>query len=211
MASRRYKRLPSSSVSYSEILNISAQSGSIPSEDRWGNTLTNTNCSVYKDGEVNAILFNGVDSEINCGTPDTLLDDKSFIIWFKGYEYSGIVTYFISTTMFALAFDISSDTLHITSDGGGTLAIDAYTLPVNEWTQITLVRNAAGLANFYVNGEVVYSALDTGTPAAGTDIILNTEPATFRGLMNDIRVVDGLLTASEASQIFSSEKALYRL
>jgi len=210
MASRRYKRLPSSSVSYSEILNISAQSGSIPSEDRWGNTLTNTNCSVYKDGEVNAILFNGVDSEINCGTPDTLLDDKSFIIWFKGYEYSGIVTYFISTTMFALAFDISSDTLHITSDGGGTLAIDAYTLPVNEWTQITLVRNAAGLANFYVNGEVVYSALDTGTPAAGTDIILNTEPATFRGLMNDIRVVDGLLTASEANQIFSSEVGRYR-
>jgi len=31
-----------------EILSISAQSGSIPSEDRWGNTLTPTNMAVYK-------------------------------------------------------------------------------------------------------------------------------------------------------------------
>jgi len=211
MASRRYKRLPSSSVSYSKILNISAQSGSIPSEDRWGNTLTPTDMTVYKDGEVNSMYFDGATSKISAGTPDTLVGDKSFILWVKGHKYSGAGTYFISNTQFALAFDIPNNLLHITSDGGGTIANDAYTLPLDIWTLIIVVRNAAGLIDFYVNGEIVYSALDTGTPAAGTDIIINSEPTSFKGLMSDVRIKDGLIIAPEASQIFSSEKALYRL
>jgi len=211
MASRRYKRLPSSFVSYSEILNISAQSGSIPSEDRWGNTLTPTDMTVYKDGEVNSMYFDGATSKISAGTPDTLVGDKSFIIWVKGHKYSGAAIYLIGNTQFALAFNTPDNLLSITSDGGGTIANDAYTLPLDIWTLIIVVRNAAGLIDFYVNGEIVYSALDTGTPAAGTDIIINSEPTSFKGLMNDVKIYDGLITAPEASQIFSSEKIRYGL
>jgi len=192
-----------------EILNISAQSGSIL--DRWGNTLTPTDMTVYKDGEVNAMYFDGATSKISAGTPDTLVGDKSFIIWVKGHKYSGAATYLIGNTQFALAFNTPDNLLSITSDGGGTIANDAYTLPLDIWTLIIAVRNAAGLIDFYVNGEIVYSALDTGTPAAGTDIIINSEPTSFQGTMNDIRIVDGLLTAQECSQLFSSESARYLL
>jgi len=170
-----------------------------------------TAVSVYKDGPVNAMYFDGATSKVNCGTPDTLVGDKSFILWVKGHKYSGAGTYLISNTQFALAFNTPDNLLSITSDGGGTIANDAYTLPLDIWTLIIVVRNAAGLIDFYVNGEIVYSALDTGTPAAGTDIIINSEPTSFKGLMNDVRIKNGLITAPEASQIFSSEKALYRL
>jgi len=211
MASRRYKRLPSSSVSYSEILNISAQSGSIPSEDRWGNTLTPTDMTVYKDGEVNAMYFDGATSKISAGTPDTLVGDKSFILWVKGHKYSGAATYLIGNTQFALAFNTPDNLLSITSDGGGTIANDAYTLPLDIWTFIIAVRNAAGLIDFYVNGEIVYSALDTGTPVAGTTITINSEPTSFKGLMSDVRIYDGLLFSEEVSQIWTSEKHRYLL
>lgn len=170
-----------------------------------------TDVTVHKDGQARSMLFNGTTSEINCGTVDTLVGDKSCVFWFKGYEYSGVVTYFMSNTIFAVAFDTPNNELHITSDGGGTIVNDTYTLPVNEYTCIIVVRNTAGLIDFYENGVLVYTGLDTGTPAVGTDIKINVEPTTFKGLMPSIRIIDGLLNSYEINQIYTSEKWMYGL
>ena len=192
-----------------EILNVGAPLGVI--KERWGATLTNTAVTLFQDGDVNAMEFNGVNSLINCGTMDPLIGDKSFVLWLRGYEYSGPNTFFIGTTIFALAFDTPNDLLHITSDGGGTIANDAYVLPLNEYTFIAVTRTADGLIDFYENGVLLYSGLDTGTPEAGTDIKLNLEPTSFRGLMADARIYDGLLSAPEISSLFTNESKKYLL
>ena len=192
-----------------EILNVGAPLGVI--KERWGATLTNTAVTLFQDGDVNAMEFNGVNSLINCGTMDPLIGDKSFVLWLRGYEYSGPNTFFIGTTIFALAFDTPNDLLHITSDGGGTIANDAYVLPLNEYTFIAVTRTAEGLIDFYENGVLLYSGLDTGTPEAGTDIKLNLEPTSFRGLMADARIYDGLLSAPEISSLFTNESKKYLL
>ena len=92
-----------------EILNVGAPLGVI--KERWGATLTNTAVTLFQDGDVNAMEFNGVNSLINCGTMDPLIGDKSFVLWLRGYEYSGPNTFFIGTTIFALAFDTPNDLL----------------------------------------------------------------------------------------------------
>ena len=99
--------------------------------------------------------------------------------------------------------------MNITSDGGGTAAANGYTLPLNKWTHITVVRNAAGLIDFYENGILLFDDVDTGTPVAGGDIKLNIEPTSFRGLYGETIIVDGLWTAEEVSQTYTSSKNLY--
>ena len=192
-----------------EFLNVSAQTGVVT--ERWMNPMTQTNVGVFKEGRNHVMEFNGTDSLINCGTIDTLVGDKSFVLWLKGYEYSGPDTYLIGNTVFALAFDTPNSQLYITSDGGGTVANECYVLPLDRYTCVAVVRTAAGLVDFYENGVLLYSGLDTGIPEEGTDIKINIEPTSFRGLMNDVRVYDGLLSAEEVSQLFTESRAKYIL
>jgi len=197
----------------SEILNLSAQSGVIV--DRWGNALTNTGMDVVKDGEINAIKFNGDTSLINLPYLLALAGDFSFSCWLKPYSYgeAGGGRLFHLTNTNTYAYLSSSYHLFLTSDGV-SYADAGGDYDFNKWNHLVITRESDGTTNFYLDG--VISGVpdqDSGTPTAttGTLTIGNHVGGTvcFDGLMDSVRFYDGILMVDEISQLYTSEKRRY--
>ena len=72
---------------------------------------------------------------------------------------------------------------------------------------------STGTVTFYTNGELNKAAQEAGAMVAGTTNLIignnNAENSTFDGLINGVRIYDGILTAQEISQVYSSEKERY--
>jgi hypothetical protein len=185
---------------------------------------TITATTVVKDGEARVMKFDGADSKVDCGVPDTLVGDKTFIAWVKINDYGengqGMV---ISNG----GPSISSDNEFVVYLFSGTpgvfffrsrptpltqSAASAYEL--NKWVHLVITRTSSGTTNFYING-VANGTGDQagGDPIAGTTNIIigndDTSVHTWDGLIDDVRIYDGLLTAAEISQLFSAERKKY--
>lgn len=201
----------------SEILNVSAQSGSII--DRWGNTLTNTATTVAKDGEVRAMKFDGATSKVDCGNPDDLTGDITCVAWAKMYTKGAANggrifdngKFWIRQTANPLTYYSAS------SDGGSTNAsgnASSNDFTYNEWHQIVVTRSSSGVTNIYING--VQSGIanqSSGTPVAGsTNLLIGADNAglyNYDGLISDVRIINGILSTKEISQLFSDERSKY--
>ncbi len=196
------------------ILDVSANSGSII--DRWGNTLINTAMSVFKDGDVRVMEFNGSTSIIDMGVPNTLVGDKSFIAWIKprtwGESESG--TIFSNGKCSLYLQGGASQKFWFSSDGSTNVSPGGVILSLRQPYLIGVIREADGNAIFYLDGEDTGSSGDSGTPAAGTtNLIVGNNAAgsqTFEGLIDPLIIIDGLLTEREFSQIYTSTKHLYQ-
>ena len=196
-----------------EDLNLSAQTGSIA--ERLGATLTNTATTVVKDSEVNAMSFNGTTSKVDCGVPDTLVGDKTFVAWIKPYSWGegtlgrGKI---ISNTKLEWSVWGFTEGMLFRRDGQEASATGAITL--NKWQFVVAASDAVGDGQLYVNGISTGPVANNGTPAAGSNIFIGNETTgarAFDGLINDLRIYDGLLSAAEVSQLFSNERAKYNV
>jgi hypothetical protein len=198
-----------------EVLNISAQSGSII--DRWGATLTNTDVGVVKQGDARCMLFNGSTSKLDCG-------DITIHLWFKAYGYgennlglllnnggpnlgtdSKLSIYIISAIPARIY--MRSNTATLVHSGSGVYSF-------NEWACLTITRTSTGVTNFYINGVAAGSADQAGgTPEANTtNLIIGNDATgikTWDGLISGVRIYSGLLTAAEISQMYTNERASY--
>lgn len=203
-----------------EILNIDGKNGVIA--NKWNTTLTNTAVTPKRTGDIWAMDFNGTTSKLDCGSYNTLVGDKSFITWIKAERISSSsLEYIFNNGSLLIAIDNGtwyvSNGILISSDGSLS-APSAYSsnnaikrmIPF----QLAVTRTSAGVVNIYVNGVLSGSAnQSSGTPVAGsTNITLGSSSAgsnSLDGTMSAIRIVDGILTAQEVSQLFSSERRNY--
>lgn len=92
--------------------------------------------------------------------------------------------------------------LRFTSNGGTTISSAANALALNRWNHIAVVRTAAGLASFYVDGALSGTAnQNSGTPASGaTNVIVGNRLAGGRGFagnIDDLVTVNRVLTPLE--------------
>jgi len=226
MASRRYRRLPSGSVSYSEILNISAQSGSIL--DRWGNTLTNNTTTVFKDAEVYAMNFDGSSSVQVGGAGDCQPESITAIAWVKrpdddsGPAVQSILTNGDGSSYgYGLAYDATNNEWRFAIDPNGGVGV--YTginsddkVVAGKWYLLIGTYDAvSNEMELYVDdvqqsGSTTVAQIDYD-PTENTIIgAFDGGGGGYIGLINDVRLKDNVLTRNELSQIFSSEVGRYR-
>jgi hypothetical protein len=197
----------------SEILNVSAQSGTIT--DRQGNTLTKTNTTVFKYGEIKVITFNSSDSKIDCGDINDLDEDVSIAAWMYLYSFGeGSQARILDNGKLIWAVSSTNSNVFVTSDGATIKYSANNVIDLNKWIFVAVTRTSAGLINHYINGEASGTVnQDAGTPEAGTTNIVignnNGQTRTFDGFLGDVRVCNGILPATEISQMFSNERNEY--
>lgn len=108
-------------------------------------------------------------------------------------------------TIFTLA---DAGTLSLMSDGSTAATSAAGAVASGAWVHVAAVRNAAGLASIYVNGELSGTAnQSSGTPAGGsTNVIIGANNAgaqSFNGKLDDIRVYTVELTPAQIRWIYN--------
>ena len=209
-----HKGIPIKTSAATQILNIDSSLGGLA--DRWGNVITNTAVTTVRDGDIYAQLYDGADSKLDTGSDLTGTKDVTLAAWVKVYSYgegsNGMI--FNNGKLYLSAF-LTGNRFINTSDGAVTFGVAADdSIILNVWQLICITRTSSGATNFYVDGVLSGSAnQDSGTPAAGTTNIIignnNGQTETFDGLINAVRIYDGLLSAQEISQIYTSEKERY--
>jgi len=178
-------------------------------------TVVNTATTVVRSGNVSAMDFNGTTSKLDLGSYDTLVGDKTFIAWIKprrspvGNDYYRMfnngkfeVYYYDSDTSVAIARD------------GATFGFSATNSHRKEvYSLVVITSTSTGVTNFYTNGVLNGTANQSaGTPVAGTSMIVGTNNTRwFTGPMSNLRIINGILSAQEITQIWQNEKGYYNL
>lgn len=158
--------------------------------------------------------FNGVDSYINCGTPDTLIGDKTFAVWIKvrtlGESSTGRI---IDGTKFI--FSVYNNSVLVTSNAFGSSVAPSFISYFGQWANIVVTRTASGITNFYVNGVLNGAAnQNSGTPEASSVLYIGENSGgtrAFDGKIASVKIYNGILSTQEITQMYTSEKNLYNL
>lgn len=175
-----------------------------------------TAVEVVKDGDVYAMKFNSSISKISVGSYDTLVGDISVSGWFNakslGESNIGIL---INNGQFIVGVNATNNRISVTSDNSTTVYSGNNVVDFNDNVHIGVSRTSTGVVNIYINGVLSGTANQaSGTPVAGGDITIgnNTgQSATWNGLIQQMKVISGILTAQEFAQEYSSSKARYGL
>lgn len=179
--------------------------------------VVNTSVTVVKDNDVWSMNFNGATSELNCGSYDTLVGDKTFNFWINARKpISPYYNTLLSNGQLLLEWQDTLLNLFVMRDIG---TINwSYTasaqLPgfYNKPTLITITSNSLGYNQVYINAipkAMIHTP--TGVPVAGSDIKIGHFGGWYKGLISSVRIYDGLLTPDEISQLYSNEKIKYGL
>jgi len=182
-------------------------------------SITNTSVTVKKDGDGYAMDFNPV-SRLNCGSYDSLIGDKTFIFWAK--NKTGVSTYtaprFIDNGKLLIyrSFTLPSH-LNMSSNGSTYIILSSLVLLNSVWQMIVITRTFNGISNCFVNGSPSGTAnQSSGTPVAGTSNITiggidASSDQVLTGRLSQVRIIDGILSAQEISQLYTNEKGYYNL
>jgi len=178
--------------------------------------VVNTATSLVKDGDIIAMLFNGLTSKIDCGAYDNLIGDKTFCYWSKFYPDASTGNDFIVFRNGQLQIDENkSASCWLTSNNSTYAQSAAVLLPRAKWKLMVISRTSTGVTNFYIDGVLSGTAnQSSGTPVAGTTNIGigrrgDANSTFFNGLIDKVRIIDGILSVNEISEIFSSERTKY--
>ncbi|MBT7929560.1 LamG domain-containing protein [Candidatus Peregrinibacteria bacterium] len=184
--------------------------------------VTNTSVVSVRDGSIRANYYNGSTSKLDCGNYDDLTGEKSILAWVKPYSGggNGAGRIFSNGKLEIIIAPSSLDGTNVyglTSAGGGAWAETAdNVITFFKWVLLGFSRESDGTTNVYLNGVLSGSADQaSGTVAAGTTNILigdrDADDRGFLGLEDQIRVENGLLTAQQHMQIFTSERGQYNV
>lgn len=152
-----------------------------------------------------AFSFDGVsDIAINSGTGVQLTDDFTYNLWVNPSAYTIGGSYLI--------FDNAANYVDYILAETGELYTDNYlfdgvvttgVIPIDSWTMVTLTRTGSTF-DIYING-----ALDISGSTATTGSVFPTEIGpSFFGAIDDVRIYDRGLSASEVSNLFPIESGI---
>jgi len=173
-----------------------------------------TDVSVVRQGSIYGMNFNGSNSKIDCGSYDSLVGDKTFIAWIKPRSLGTIGRIFDNGK---LIFSVIGPlTIQLLSDGATAIYAASSIIKFEVNILCAATRTSTGITNFYINGVLSGTTnQSSGTPVAG-NINLNvgnrtTNDRGFNGIISKPRIINGILTAEEISQLWTSEKSQYGL
>ena len=170
-------------------------------------SVVNTATNAVKDGDSNVMLFTKSTGAINPGSYDPMIGDKTFISWLKSTENAVASNIFLFGSQY-IRFKLS--TIQFTSSGSAWAL--SGTPPRNMWFLLVATRTSTGIVNFYINGILSGSAnQSSGTPASVSSMTIGPISEIYSNKGNQFRIIDGLLTPTEISQLFSQEKQKYGL
>jgi hypothetical protein len=180
-------------------------------------SITNTVVTLKKNGERNVMSFNGTTSKLDCGNYDTLVGHKSFIAWVKPYSFGeNSLGNIINNSKVVFGIYIVNARVYFNSDGSTNMYSANNSITLNKWNFVVVNRTSVGITNIYING--VLSGIanqSSGTPSAGTtNITIGNNSAgslTQYGLIDNVRVVNGILTPAQIAQLYSSERKFYNV
>lgn len=155
-----------------------------------------------------ALFFDGKDK---ISTSSDFLGTSPLTIsaWVYAVSTGGSSTGMIinnSKTLLKIGFN---NRLIFSSNGGSGIHAGNNSLPLHIWKHVVVTRDAAGVANFYING-VVKGAINqnSGLPVAGLPVAIgnraNGSPTmAWSGIIDDLRVYNRVLSSSEIYELFS--------
>jgi DNA-directed RNA polymerase subunit RPC12/RpoP len=179
--------------------------GAIPCKDRFGNTDA-------------AFSFNGADNYISFkSVPLKKLDNWSLSAWINPASLNQYATavclgFDDGNTGDGFAFGMTKDNYnagnHLTGVLGGVKWIPSgYTFPsANRWYHVVMLRSD-GVTKFYVNG-IQTANTESSTPLAPTAFTIGsaTRGRFFDGMIDDVRIYNRALSASEIQAIYTEQK-----
>jgi hypothetical protein len=206
------------------VLNLTAEGGII--EDKAGNSFTNTDVEVVRDGQIDKMRFNGSSSFLDLGNPaDLNFSDPfhhTFIAWIKANNI-GTNDSFLSNSSSGSASDIRFEWQYHTNKmalviGNGTVFERIYAnnkITDKLWYNIALTINGS-VVKFYMDGE--RDGID-GTLSYSIASLITTwkignaysnSVYSYDGTINNILVYNNVLTDQMVSQYYSSTKFKYK-
>ena len=179
-----------------------------------GNLIGIATSTFYAAGKIGqGVNFDGINDRITTGSDFIGTTAGTYTAWVYPISYGqSSVGRIIDNGKTILEATSTNNTIGFSSDGFATQATAATNaLPLNKWTHVTVTRNSSGTANFYINGVLSGSAdQPSGTPAGGsTNVILgnvSAGAATFNGLIDNVRVYNRVLSATEILNIYGLGK-----
>lgn len=217
-----------------EILSVSASGGTI--NDRWNNTIVNTAVDVFKIGSIRVGEYDGSTSLLNIDSIVSTLsatETGTFMSWIKTNDASitqEIISFGDTDADTRIQWDITGAGLlrALVGESGVTkwaLDTDAIAVKNNTWVHVALVQDGTSPV-LYVNGEAVAQTFSTSTDKTywfsdmtgldngriGCGSWNSGGNATFYGgLIEDSRIINGILTAQKINQAYTESKHLYGL
>jgi hypothetical protein len=187
-----------------------ADMGVTTATDLSGNGNTGTlNGGVKKVPGINgqALSFDGVDDYVEMSSELVGTGADSFCAWIYPRSwgtpgYSSV----ISNLKFQANIIDAGDYLEFTSDNNSVKNSAYNAISLNTWQHVCAVRDAAGLATIYVNGQVSGTPnQNSGTPTSGAaNLRIGRGAAYFPGLIDEVRIYNRALSASEVLQLYNS-------
>jgi len=209
----RYRDISPQTSTHKKVLNIDSRRGAI--YDQYGNVITNTDVEVVRDGKIYVEKYDGGTSRLDTGSDLVGVDGVTFLVRIKPFTFGGGNRgRIINNNKFWVETLGSNQNILLTSNGSGNLQSAVGSVILNKWMLVGVTRTSDGIGNMYLDGIISGTPnTNTGTPVAGTtnifigaDSIGNNE---FDGLMGRKRIIKGILSPEEISQIYTNEKQFY--
>lgn len=209
-----------------EILNVNALNGTVVNKYVGdvinGNLVPEpvaTDIEVVRDGSIYTPKFNGSTSKIDCGSYYDYDGEFTILAWIDPKSFGeGNAGHILSadTSKVNLYISTSNNTIGFTRDGAGHTAVAANSaIDLKGYVLVAITSDAGGTSNIYVNSILSGSAdQDAGASVVDTDTYIgnrSSDDRAFDGKIPQVRIIDGILTPAEISQIYTSEKHKYGL
>jgi len=204
------------SNSYQEILNIDSRRGAI--YDNYGNTITNTDVEVVRDGEIYVEEYNGSTSVLTMSS-DLQPASVTLSCWVKTNTIigvQGLIGNVASSGQGGYGLWIFNDDIRLLWDYGASVRILSVSsiISENKWIHIAGCITT-GDQKIFVNGEEEKSSSHADSidysASKGLEIgAINSGGFNgVSGVMSNSRIYQGALSAEEISQLYTNEKHFY--
>jgi len=196
------------------ILDINPLKGTL--EDKYGNSITNTDVTMFQQNGKWVGKYNGDTSKLNSSNIIIDTGDISILVWFKLHSWgeSAGRGQIISNKKFTIFVDTDADRLRVTSNNLTYAGTVSNALLLGKWVCIGITRTLTGLATFYIDGILNSTPnQNSGTPTVGiTDFTIgnsDAQTAAFDGLIGEVQIIQGILSPQEIQNYYQSTKNNY--
>lgn len=189
------------------ILNLTAESGII--EDKAGNSFTNTDVTVVRDGQIYVNRCNGTTSTINLGSSISLGTVFSFFIWVK-LKYKGTYHAFAgyNNSSYPLLYLDTTDSLFV-HDGTGAINVNNIGYDLKNWGFLGCTKNGVTV-NFYLNGIKVGTNNFASENSLTIDRLYQRNSGLFlKGEVGPVYIFNSIISDGYISSLYTSTKFKY--
>jgi len=173
-----------------------------------GNTGTLTNGPTWTTGKVGsgALSFDGTNDYVSA--PSNIIGTGAMTltawIYAKSYGSNGYARIIDNGAASLFLVDWDSKLAFQGYWSSPTIVSNSGSIPLNQWLFVALTRTSSNTASFYINGALSGTpGQDAGTANAGSNTIIGGSSIMFDGLIDEVRVYNRALSASEITELYN--------